>query len=289
MKVLITASASGFARRLLAELLADSRVELAIGVDSEQTDFEHERFVQVLLDLQLPELARVLKDVQAVIHLAPALADADRNTLLAATRNLCELAITAGVRQLILVSSAFIYDTQVGSGAVREDHPRGAPSGCAPASALQAAEDWLDGFEREHPELRLVRLRPHWVVGPHSKSLLAWVLKGRRTPRLPTPPPALQCLHESDLVQAILQALYGQARGAFNLAACEPTTLLALHKQARWFRIRSTPERVARGSGIDSQCGELLSRALVLDTARARDELGWRPRYIQAREILRAR
>jgi len=289
MNVLITASASDFAPKLLTELLADSRVELAIGVDQEQNDFQHERFVQVLLDLRLPQLARVLQNIQTVIHLALALTDTDRNTALAATRNLCELAYAAGVRNLILVSSAFIYDTQIGNGAMREDHPRGAPSGCAPASALQAAEDWLDSFEREHPDLRLVRLRPHWVLGPHSNSLLAWVLNGHRTPRLPLPYPALQCLHENDLVQAILQAVHSQARGAFNLAASEATTLPELHKQARWFRLRSTPERVAQRYGMDSQCGELLRRDLVLDTARAREELSWQPRYTQTREILKSR
>ena len=50
MNVLVTASAARFARRLLPALLADTRVELVIGLDHDQTDFVHERFVQVLLD-----------------------------------------------------------------------------------------------------------------------------------------------------------------------------------------------------------------------------------------------
>ena len=287
MNVLVTASAARFARRLLPALLADSRVELVIGLDFDQTDFVHERFVQVLLDPQLPQVERVLQNIQAVIHLAPALADAGRAALLTATQNLCALAHAAGVRDLVTVSSAFIYDTQIGSGALREDHSRGAPSGCGPAAALQAMEDWLDGFERDHPALRLVRLRPHWVLGPHSNSLLAWVLRGRHTPRLPAPLPRLQCLHEDDLVAAILQALHGGARGAFNLAASEPVTLRELHRQTRWLRLGTSPEAAARRFGMDRECAALLRRPLVLDTTRARQELGWQPSRSRLRDILK--
>lgn len=289
MNVLITGSSSQFARVLLEGLLADPRVDLAIGLDREQTDFDHERYVQVLIDLRLPLLARVLQNIQAVVHLAPVLADADRAAALTATRNLCELAHAAGVQHLILVSSAFIYDSQIGNGALREDHPHGAPSGCTPASTLQATEDWLDEFERQHPKLRIVRLRPHWVVGPHSNSLLARLLGGYHTPRLPEPFPAVQCLHEQDLVQAILLALHGNMRGAFNLAASEPLTLPALHRQARWLRLPSSPERVVQRFGMDSACAELLKRALVLDSSRARNELGWQPRYTAPRDILKAK
>ena len=289
MNVLITGSSTGFTQTLLAALLADPRVELAIGLDREQSEFDHERYVQVLLDLRLPLLARVLQNIQAVVHIAPALTDLERAAALTATRNLCELAHGAGVRALIFVSSAFIYDTQLDAGPMREEHARGAPSGCGPASSLQAMEDWLDEFERQHPKLRIVRLRPHWVVGRHSNSLLARVLAGHRTPRLPEPFPLLQCLHEQDLVQAILLALHGDVRGAFNLAGCEPITLPALHRQARWLRLPASPEHLVRYHGMDGGCVELLKRALVLDTTRARQELGWQPRYTTPRDILRAK
>ena len=229
----------------------------------------------------------MLQNIQAVIHLAPALADAGRGALLAATQNLCTLAHAAGVRNLVTVSSAFIYDTQIGSGALREDHARGAPSGCGPAAALQAMEDWLDSFERQHTALRLVRLRPHWVLGPHSNSLLAWVLRGRYTPRLPHPLPPMQCLHEDDLVAAVLQALHADARGAFNLAASEPVTLRALHRQAHWLRIGISPEAAARRYGMDRECAALLRRPLVLDTTRAQRELAWQPSRSRLREILK--
>lgn len=289
MNVLVTASASGFAQRLLPELLANPRIKLVIGLDREPADFEDERFVQVLLDPQLPQLERVLQNIQSVIHLAPALADLDRATLLAGTRNLCTHAHAAGVRRLVLVSSALIYDPRSNDQPVDEDQPRGAaPAGCAPVMALQAVEDWLDEFESEHTEPRIVRLRPHWLLGPHSNSLLAWVLRSRRTPRLPEPRPQLQCLHEDDLVQAVLLALQAKSRGAFNLAADDSTTLQELHRHARWLRLRTSPERAARRYGMDRDCAGLLRRPLTLDTTRARTKLGWEPRYDRWRDVLKA-
>jgi nucleoside-diphosphate-sugar epimerase len=287
MNVLVTASASPFAQALLPRLLAEPGIELVLGVDRNQGNFTHDRFVQVLFDLRSRQLARILPEVRAVIHLAPMFADDDRAAALAGIQHLCTLAHAAGVRHLVLLSSAFIYDTQRANGAVREDHARGAPAACAPAANLQAMEDWLDGFERDAPQLRVARLRPHWVLGPHSNALLTWVLRGRRTPRLPAPLPALQCLHEDDLIQAVLLALRSDARGAFNLAAKESADIKTLHRLKRWWTIPAAPEPLVRALGMDDGCAELLRRPLLLDTRRARGELGWRPQYDQLREILR--
>lgn len=287
MKIVVTASASGLAQVILPMLLADERVRLVIGIDREPGEFEHERFVQVQMGPGQPQLARVLKGVQALIHLAPALHEADRDTLLSQTQHLFRHAQAARVRDLVVVSSALLYDARAGQEHVEEDQPRAAPSGCASALALQAVEEWLDGFEQEHPQLRIVRLRPHWVLGPHSDSLLARLLRGRRHLRLPAPHPLLQCLHESDLATAVLQAVHGEMRGAFNLAASEPTTLLLLLRQARWFTVGSQPERLARRYGLDTSCAELLRRPLVLSTRRAHRELDWEPRYTALRDIIR--
>lgn len=287
MKILVTASASGLAQALLPVLLDDERIKLVIGLDQDAGEFEHERYVQVLADPALPQVARVLKGVQAVVHLAPTLHDADATALLDTTRNLFTQAQAARVRDLVLVSSALLYDSASRQEPLDEDHPLAAPAGCAPAIALQTVEDWVDEFEREFPAQRIVRLRPHWVLGPHSDSLLARLLRGRRHLRLPPPHPLLQCLHESDLVNAILLAVHGEMRGAFNLAASEPTTLQLLLRQARWFTVGSKPERLARRHGLEISCAELLRRPLVLSTRRAHRELDWEPRYTALRDIIR--
>lgn len=280
MNVLVTGTATPFAEILLPRLLAHPGVELVIGVDREQAAFQHERFVQVLIDPRSAQLARVLRGLDAVIHLAAELADADPVASVVGTQNLCALAHAAGTRHLIHLSSALIYDTRSTPRitALDERHTRGVPTGCAPLEALRSIEDWLDGFESQHPDIRLVRLRPHWVLGRHSGSLLAKLLRGRLRLKLPEPPPPIQCVHEDDVVQAILQALDAETGGAFNLAAKEVTSIPALHRRSRWLRLPGRPGLIAHRTDSSTPCLELLRYPLVLDTRRARSDLGWKPK-----------
>jgi nucleoside-diphosphate-sugar epimerase len=289
MNVLVTGSASGFAQLLLARLAADPGIDLILGVDQRESAFTHERYVQVVLDLRSPQLARVLQGMQAVIHLAPAAGDdaAARGEILEAAQNLYTRALAADTHHLIHLSSALVYGAQADI-AIDEQHARGAVPGCAAAEALQAVEAWLDVFEAEHPARRLVRLRPHWLVGPHVDSVLARLLRQHLTLRQPTET-QLQCVHEEDVVEAILRALHSKVRGAFNLACKESVTLTALHRQARWLRLPMAARLLAHRLDTAPGCIEALARSLVLDTARARSELGWRPRYDRAREIVRHR
>ena len=233
MNVLVTGSASGFAQPLLARLAAEPGIDLILGVDQRESAFTHERYVQVVLDLRSPQLARVLQGMQAVIHLAPAAGDAAaaRGEILEAAQNLYTRALAADTHHLIHLSSALVYGAQADI-AIDEQHARGAVPGCTAAEALQAVEAWLDVFEAEHPARRLVRLRPHWLVGPHVDSVLARLLRQHLTLRQPTET-QLQCVHEEDVVEAILRALHSKVRGAFNLACKESVTLTALHRQAR--------------------------------------------------------
>jgi len=287
MNVLVTGSASGFAQLLLARLAAEPGIELILGVDQRESAFTHERYVQVLLDLRSPLLARVLHGMQTVIHLAPAAGDdaAARGEILEATQNLYTHAPAADVRQVIHLSSALVYDTQARS-AVDEQRAYGATPGCVAAEALQSAEAWLDDFEAGRPALRVVRLRPHWLVGPHSDSVLARLLRQHLTLRQQTAS-RLQCVHEEDVVEAILQALNSKLRGAFNLACKESVTLSEMHRQARWLRLPMSARLLAHRLDTASGCIDALSRSLVLNTKRARTELGWKPRYDRVREILR--
>jgi nucleoside-diphosphate-sugar epimerase len=279
MNVLVTGTATPFAERLLPRLLDHPGVELVVGIDREQADFEHERFAQVLIDARSPQIARVLRGLDVVIHLAAELAEADPVASVVGTQNLCALAHAAGTRHLIHLSSALVYDNRSAprTSAINERHARGTPSGCAPIEALRSIEDWLDGFENQHPEIRLVRLRPHWMLGPHSDSLVAKLLRGRLRLKLPEPPPPIQCVHEDDVVLAILKALDADAGGAFNLATKEVTSLAALHRQTRWLRLPGGPGLIARRLDRPAACLELLHYPLVLDSRRARSELGWKP------------
>lgn len=292
MNLLVTASASPFALRLLPRLLAEPDFTQVLGADAYESDFSHDRFVQVLHDLRSPQIEHMLQDVEALVHLASAASDDDAasGTVLQTAQNLYTRAAAAGVRHVVHLSSALIYDISPSAAgqSVDEGHARGAPAGCVAAEALLAVEHWLDGFEREHRDVRLVRLRPHWALGPHCSSILARLLNQRLSLRRPEP--ALQqCVHEDDVVEAIVQALQCEARGAFNLACADSMLLADLQRQAHWLRLPVAPRLLARRLGTTTGCIEALNRTLLLDSTRARKKLGWRPRYDNVREILRHR
>lgn len=299
MKVLVTGSASGLAQALLPRLLADPQIELVLGIDREQCRFEHERFVQVLLDRHSPQLQRVVQGMDAVIHLCAAgyaepdpknreraLSDMQRDT-----QNLCTLAAAAGIRRIVHLSSALVYDTRRDRRrGIQEEHARRAPENCVVMQALQALEDWLDDFEQQHPGLHLVRLRPHWIVGPKTASLLKRLLTGHFYPRLPDPQPLLQCVHEDDVAEAVRLSLAEHAAGAMNLACADAAPLKRLARLAHWIALPLSAQLVARRlERTEAGCFEALRQPLVLDSSRARTQLGWRPQHDSVRAVLKHR
>jgi UDP-glucose 4-epimerase len=156
------------------------------------------------------------------------------------------------------------------------------------------AERLLDRFELERPDVRVVRLRPAFIFqrssatqqrrlfgGPFAPASLA-----RAVPIVPVPTSIrFQALHADDVADAYRRALVSDARGAFNVAA-EPVIDRAAIERLLGARTVQVPWRVVRAGvaaawrlhalPVHPAMVELLRRAPLLDTTRARDELGWR-------------
>lgn len=299
MRILVTGAASQLARVLLPRLLAAAGVHSVVGLDLRPVAFKHPRFGYVRTDIRSPDLGLHLADIDAVIHLAFVVlqsqlgaARLDRETMrdinVAGSQNVFNLAAAAGVKHLIHLSSAAVYALPARSDAIAEDHPRAPLAGFAYAEDKIAVEDWLDAFERVNPDVRVVRLRPHAIVGPCAQPFLRQLLRMPLYPHLPAPAPRLQCVHEEDVVAAIRLALFNPARGAFNLASADHTDWRSLKRQLHplalpvpipWLRRALDFGWRHWNWGTDPAWVAGLSHSLVLDTARARKELGWVPRY----------
>ena len=136
-----------------------------------------------------------------------------------------------------------------------------------------------------NPDIAVTRLRPHAIVGPHAHPLLNLVL---RQPFYPSSGALTQCVWEDDVAEAVTLAVAARAKGAFNLAAqpamslrdmlartrrwCLPLPLgpaAAMHRVLWWL----TPS-VGEPGWVQGT-----RHSLALDTRRAREELGWRPRH----------
>lgn len=308
MKLLVTASASPLATALLPALAADERVEQIIGLDERETEFTGPHFTQVLLDIRSPQVTRLVAGMDAVLHLGTAAAletsreELHNRALLSdlavhGAQNLFRCAAEQGVPCLVHVSSAAVYALPARSRPITEQHARAALAGFSWAEDHATLEDWLDRFTGENPATRLVRLRPHLTVGRRASPRVRALLRAPFHIRWTARPPRLQCLHVDDLGRAILAALFRKdAEGPFNLACTDAATL---HEMQRLlgrglmplpFPMAYQLLRLAWRLGWvpEPLWMEALRHDIVLDTARARRRLGWRPHYDTVEACLKA-
>lgn len=309
MKVIVTGSASPLALALLPTLASDERIEQLIGVDREETAFDGPRFTQVLLDPRSPQISRVIAQAEAVVHLASA-ATLDvtgreridrglQNDLnVHGTQNLFRSALEHGVSCFVHVSTAAVYALPPRQRPITEQHPRSALSGFPWSEDMVALEEWLETYDLEGSETRVVTLRPALIVGRHASPSVHRLLHAPFAVRLANKPPRLQCVHIDDIADAILHALFRKdTSGVFNLACNDSATLTEMQRLCgRGFvpvpyplvyRMRRLANRFSKG--IEPAWMEAFRHELVLDTSRARRRLGWKPRYDTVEACLRAK
>jgi UDP-glucose 4-epimerase len=299
MRLLVTGAAGRLGRVLLPRLLENPRITAVHAVDLNPVPLAHPRLFPVQADIRDPACLALLEHADALVHLAFVLmggglgrARHDRETVravnVAGSRLLIGAAVDAGLERIVFVSSAAVYGAGPHLPAlVTEDQPLRPLPGFAYAEDKAAVEGWLDELEARYPYLHLVRLRPHVILGPNAHPFLNRLLHQPFVPALPRPLPLIQCVREEDVAEAVCLGLHSAARGAFNLAADPPMSLRAMIREHRRFTlpvplfVLSAAHRIAwQFTAAVGEPGWIrgLRHSLVLDTRRAREELGWTPR-----------
>ena len=267
----------------------------------------------VSLDLAGPgataELRPVLRGATAVVHLAwgfqPSqnVAYLDRSGV-GGTRAVVDAAQAEGVPHLVHMSSVGAYSPGPGARPVTEDWPTGGIDTLAYSREKVAAERLLDEHERRHPGgTAVARMRPGLIVQRDAGSALlrygvpAYLPAGllRHIPLLPLDRDlAVPLVHTDDVADAVVRVLRQQATGAFNLAADPPVTrdLIAdvlgarpEHLPRQLLRTAADLAWRARLQPLDAGWIDLAFAVPLLDTTRARTELGWSP-AVDARTAL---
>src|SRR5215207_504275 len=237
------------------------------------------------------------------------------------TLNAVRAAAAAGATRFVYASSVAAYgfheDNPVG---MTEQWPTRPADHLFYAQEKAELEELLVAEVARHPGLALYLPRPPIVVGPHTVGAKAQVpgalaplaplarragtLLGRRRLPLPVPIPVpdlpMQLVHEEDVGRALVLCIVGAGPpGAYNIAADDVLSAPEVVRELGFLpipvpaRLARTPARAVAAlaalplSPPATAWAEALSHPAVMDTTKAKRDLGWSPLHT-ARDALRA-
>ncbi len=314
LTVAVTGPTGTFGSGLMPLLEDDDRVTRVLGLARRPFDPAERGWTKMEYrqgDVRDPDALReAFADADVVVHLAFLIAgNASRETIRAinvdGTLNVFRAAAAAGARRFVYASSVAAYGFHADNPElIDEDWPVRPAARLFYAQEKAELEELLQHEAATAPGLALYLLRPPVVLGPNAvgaKDVLPGPLAplGRRLlgrpRRLPVPVPLvvpehpLQLIHEEDVGRALQLCVVGAGPpGAYNIAGEGVVTAADV---AREFGV--LPIRVPAGPGQAAaravsrlpflppvaQWVEAASRPAIMDTTRAREQLGWRPRY----------
>jgi nucleoside-diphosphate-sugar epimerase len=303
MRIVITGATGNVGTSVIRALIGDDSVTEIVGLARRVPGWQPAKVHWVAADVCGDALEPAFEGADVVIHLAWAIQpsrnlDATRDVNVAGSERVFAAAAAAGAGAVVYASSIGAYSAGPQDQRVAEDWPtEGIPTSFY-SRHKAATERLLDRFEADHPDVRVVRLRPGLIFKGEAASEIRRYFGGPFVPgkllepgRLPVFPwiagMRTQAMHSDDVAEAYRLAATGDAHGAFNLAA-EPVLdqtnlgdilgarilplpggLVRAGAAATWrLRVQPSPEGwVDMGRGVP-----------LMSTERARRELGWEPR-----------
>ncbi len=294
---------SGYLGRALLPLLdSDPQVEKVVGVDLRDPPFslklEFHR-----LDVRDVLLYRLLEGLDTVVHLAFILdpirdEELMRSVNVGGTENLLRAAERAGVRKLVILSSATVYGAHPDNPVpLTEESPLRANRDFPYAWQKLEVERVAESFAREHPEVVVTVLRPAIVFGPGVQNFISRsLLEAPRVFTVRGYNPPMQFLHEEDAARAIHLAIRKDLPGAYNVAPdgwLQAREVLELVGKGRVELPEGVAfalaERLYRIGLLESPPGELhfIMHPWVISNSRFR-QAGWEPAHSNAEALLAA-
>lgn len=303
MRVVVIGASGNVGTSVAAALSADPQVEEIVGLARRLPELEVPKLRWAQADIAADELEPHLRGADAVVHLAWAIQPQHDAELLErinvrGSRRVFEAAAAAGVGSLVYASSVGAYAVGPKDRYVDESWSTAGIEGSIYSRQKAEVERLLDRFEAAHPRMRVVRLRPGLIFKAEAASEIRRLFLGPLFPRFlanprliplvpSTPRLRFQAVHAADVGQAYRLAAVGEARGAFNVAAAPA---IGPPELARLLGAREVPvpARLLRAAASLSWRAHLqpagpgwIDLALgvpLMNTARAREQLGWEPR-----------
>lgn len=304
MRVVVVGATGNVGTSVVAALAGDPGVAGVLGVARRRPGWQVPGVTWAAADMLRDDLLTLFAGADAVVHLAwtfqpthDPIATWEANVL-GGIRVFAAVA-AAGVPALVYASSVGAYSPGPKDRPVDEDWPTHGWASAAYSREKAYLERVLDGFATAHSEIRVVRLRPGFVFKRESAAEQRRIFAGPLLPgslvrpgRVPVLPSLaglrFQAVHTEDVAEAYRLAVRRPVHGAFNIAAdpvLDATTLAGLLGA----RPVPAPTGLVRAGlaaawhlhlvPASPQLFDALLRLPLMDTSRARTELGWTPRH----------
>jgi UDP-glucose 4-epimerase len=311
VRVVVIGATGNVGTSLLRALADEPDVDEVLGVARRLPETAPPKTEWTAADIGVDSLEPLFRGADAVVSLAWRIQPSRRlnelwQTNVHGSTRVFDAAARAGVRSLVYASSIGAYSPGPKDRRVSESWPVDGIPTLFYSRQKAEVERRLDRFEREHPGVRVVRFRPALIFQRGSAQEQRRLFAGPLVPSpllrrglLPAVPVVrglrFQALHASDAADAYRRAIVGEAHGPFNIAAEPvleadafatalgarpvPVSPRAIHvAMALAWRLRLQP---SPPGWLDAGM-----TAPLLDTTRARTELGWEPRR-DARDTIR--
>ncbi|NBM18540.1 NAD-dependent epimerase/dehydratase family protein [Streptomyces sp. GC420] len=303
-KVVVTGATGNVGTSVVRVLGEDPEIASILALARRIPEWTPPRTTWASVDLgaDSTELTEYFRGADAVIHLAWLFQPTHRPAVTWRTNVLGSIrvfraAAEAGVPVLVHASSVGAYSPGPKDRTVDETWPTHGWPEAAYCREKAYLERVLDTFDLEHPGMRVVRMRPAFIFKRESAGeqrrlfagplLPTQLLRPSRMPLIPDIPGLrFEAMHTDDAARAYHLAVKKDVRGAFNLAAEPPVdaAVLAELMDARVVRLglRTARSAVAAAWGMhlvpaSPHLLDAVLRLPLMDCAKAREELGWRP------------
>lgn len=289
--VAVTGAGSGLGAALAARLTAVPGVKAVVAIDDARTGLEGVTWR--IADVRDPALASRLTGVDVLVHLAfdtrVEASPVERRALnVRGTSVALTSAAAAGVRRVVVVTSAMVYGVTAG-------HPLPVGDGAGVQAGavdsllgdLVEVEALVRRARRAHPWLELTVLRPAPLVGPGVDTVVTRHFEAPRLLVLRGSEPLWQFCHVDDLLSALELAALGGVTGAANVASAGWLSQEEVERASGMRRLElpagmavATAERLQRLGVTPAAASELeyLIHPLVVSTETL-TAAGWCPAY----------
>lgn len=303
MRVVVVGATGNIGTSVLRSLENEDRVESVLGLTRRLPELTMPKVEWAAADVVTDDLVPHFRGVDAVVLLAWIIQpsrDLTRQWMVnvEGSTRVARAVKEAGVPALLYSSSVGAYSPGPKDRRVDESWPTDGTPTSYYARHKAEVERRLDAFEAENPDVRVVRMRPGLVFKREAAEGIRRLFAGPFLPSALVRPELInlipnipnlrsQIIHSYDVGDAFRLAIINEeARGAFNLAAEPP---LDPGEVARILNARTVPlsAQVARvGARLSWQARvqpisegwlDMALSVPIMDTTRAREELGWAP------------